>query len=142
MTGSGYQKSFVPRWADLDPNRHLRHTAYADYATHVRFSYLAENGFPAWRFGQLGIGPVIFREEARYLKEIGIRDSFTIDFSLVELRADGAQFVVRHDVWRGDGVRAAVLSLEGGWLDLETRSLIDPPRELVDLLGRLPRAAG
>lgn len=141
MTGGGYRKSFVPRWADLDPNRHLRHTAYADYATHVRFSYLSENGFPAERFGQLGIGPVIFREETRYLKEIGARDSFTIDFTVVELRADGAQFVLRHDVWRGDGVRAAVLTLEGGWLNLESRSLVDPPVELIELLDRLPRPA-
>ena len=141
MDPMGVRMSFVPRWADLDPNRHLRHTAYADYATHVRFSYLADNGFPTERFGQLGIGPVIFREEARYLKEIGFQHSFTIDFSLVELRAQGSQWVLRHDVWRDDGARAAVLTLEGGWLNLETRSLVEPPEELIEILARLPAAA-
>lgn len=47
MNPLAYRLSFIPRWADLDPNRHLRHTAYADYATPVRFSYLTENGRPA-----------------------------------------------------------------------------------------------
>ena len=28
-----FTRSFEVRWADLDANRHLRHTAYLDYAT-------------------------------------------------------------------------------------------------------------
>ena len=71
-----------------------------------------------------------------------MKHAFTIDLSLVELRAGGSQFVLRHDVWRDDGPRAAVLTLEGGWLNLETRSLVEPPAELVELLGKLPAAVG
>ena len=40
---------FDVRWADLDPNQHVRHTAYADYGTHVRMSWLASAGFDAAR---------------------------------------------------------------------------------------------
>jgi len=64
-----YQKSFVVRWADLDPNRHLRHTAYNDYATQVRLSCLEENGFGAKKFLDLNFGPVMFREETRYVRK-------------------------------------------------------------------------
>jgi acyl-CoA thioester hydrolase len=32
------------RWADLDPNFHLRHSVYYDYGAHIRFSFLHEQG--------------------------------------------------------------------------------------------------
>ncbi|MCP4204821.1 MAG: acyl-CoA thioesterase [bacterium] len=65
MSAARFAQTFHVRWADLDPNRHMRNTAYLDYATEVRFAYLAENGFPQARFAEDNFGPVIFREEIR-----------------------------------------------------------------------------
>lgn len=33
-------KEFEVKWADLDPNRHMRHSAYNDYAAHMRVKFL------------------------------------------------------------------------------------------------------
>lgn len=34
-----FYKEFQVIWADMDPNRHMRHTAYNDYAAQLRVSF-------------------------------------------------------------------------------------------------------
>lgn len=136
-----FSKRFEVRWADLDANRHLRNTAYLDYATHVRFAYLAENGFPSSRFGELGFGPVILREEMTFAREVGTNDELTVDYRLAGLSEDGRRFRLRHRVFRRDGVEAARIDTEGGWLDLGRRRLRPPPPELAAVLERLERTS-
>ena len=44
-----YTLEFNTKWADFDANRHMRHTAYNDYAAEVRIRYFAYAGFPVDR---------------------------------------------------------------------------------------------
>lgn len=134
-----FRSSFEVRWADLDPNRHLRHTAYMDYATHVRFAYLAGHGFPASRFAEERIGPVIFREEAVYRREVGAQHRIEVDFLIDQLATDGSRFRFVHHIRRDDGEHAASVTVDGAWFSLDSRKLIIPPKDLADLLHRLPR---
>lgn len=134
-----FTADFEVRWADLDVNWHLRNTAYADFGTHTRLRYLLENGFPPSRFQQEGFGPVIFREESRYLKEARLGQRLTLDFQIAGLSDDGDHWEIEHRVSRDDGELAAVLRVEGAWLDLTRRKLRRPPRDLAEALRRLPR---
>lgn len=136
---SEFIKHFEIRWADLDPNRHLRHSAFADYATHLRFSYLRDHGFGQGRFQELGFGPVIFREEVRFRAEVEAGETIAIDFRALGLAPDASRWDLTHDVVRSDGKTAATVRVEGGWLDLVTRKLTVPPEEIRLLLERLPR---
>lgn len=45
-----YFLEFHVRWSDLDPNMHLRHTAYNDMCAATRFSYLESLGFTMAKF--------------------------------------------------------------------------------------------
>ena len=137
-----FVKEFEVRWADLDPNRHLRHTSYNDYATHVRFRYLEENGFAARDFAARELGPVIFREETRFLKEVRMNETITVDIQIAALTPEGDRFSMLHEVIRGDGIVAATVVVDGAWMDLRKRKLIPPPPELRDLLWALPKAEG
>lgn len=130
-----YSKSYEVRWADLDPNWHLRHSAYADYCTQTRFAFLAENGFPASRFAELGFGPVIFRESTRYLREVRMNDTIRVDFRVTEMN-DAGHWKIIQQVFRGETL-AAVHEIEGAWLDLAQRKLRQAPPDLVELLSRL-----
>jgi len=134
-----FARQFEVRWADLDPNRHLRNTAYSDYATHARFSVLIEHGFPPSRFEEFAFGPVVFREETRFMREVSMGDKVTIDVTLAGMSGDGSRWRIRHHVQRSDGEAAAVVTLEGAWLDLRTRKLTVPPAELVELFQHMPR---
>ncbi len=135
---SEFIKHFEIRWADLDPNRHLRHSSFTDYATHVRFSYLREHGFSQRRFAELGLGPVIFREETRFFAEVDAGETITVDFRARGLAPDASRWDLLHEVRLSDGTHAATVRVEGAWLDLKTRRLTTPPDDLVTLLDRLP----
>ncbi len=152
MPTEEYVLSFPVQWADLDPNGHLRHSAYNDdYATHVRFSYLQECGFGPDQFAKVGIGPVILREETRFLAEIRMGATIRIDFQLRSASADFRRFSLFHGVFgetsvsreisvtQEPGNPAATVIVDGGWLDLTTRKLVAPPSELAQTMRRLPR---
>jgi len=137
-TGERFALSFDVRWADCDPNRHLRHSAYADYATHVRFAYIEAQGFALPRFEEERFGPVIFREETQYLREIRLGERIKLDFEVLGFSDDHIRWSVMHTVWNAAGKRAAILTLDGCWLHMDTRKAIVPPDDLRDIMRRLP----
>jgi len=136
-----FVRRFEVRWADLDMNRHMRNTAYSDYGTDVRVSFLEANGFAFAEFEKRGFGPVVAHEEATYKREIGPGDAFEVDFRTAGLSADGSRWRVEHVFTRADGKTAAVLRLDGVWLDLTTRRPISPPPELLEALRHVARTA-
>lgn len=133
-----FEMQFKPRWSDLDPNLHLRHSAYNDHATQVRFTFLENNGFSQDQFIKRNIGAVLFREETTFRKEIGMSDPFTIDFEVVELSRTGKRWRFAHNFWLDNEegnkrVKAATVTVEGSWINLETRKFTSPPPELLSL---------
>lgn len=135
-----FYKTFEVRWADLDANRHVRHTVYNEYATHVRFSYLAAQGFDERAFRERDIGPVLLREEATFHREVMGGDTLTIDLKLAGLSRDGGRFRISHDILRSDDVKAATVVVDGGWLELVSRRLVAPPPDLLDVLRNAARS--
>lgn len=133
-----YAKQYEVRWADLDPNSHLRATSYADYATEVRFRFLAEHGFPAARFQALGFAPVIFTEENHYLKEVRMGETITVTLHAASTSPDGTRWTVQHEVLTSTGEKAATLRVTGAWLDLNSRTLTAPPAALLALFDQFP----
>jgi len=138
---AAFERRFEVRWADLDANRHLRNTMFSEYATHTRFSLLAHHGFSQAKFESLRFGPVMFREEIRYRREVLFGDTVTVNVRFAGLSADGSHWRVVQEVTRADGKQAAVLDIQGAWIGLDTRRLVAPPPELVEILRSLPRAA-
>ena len=140
MNQSGaFEAHFSIRWADLDANRHVRNTIFSEFATHTRFRMLEARGFPQQRFEAMRFGPVMFREEIRYRRELVFGDQATVSVLAAGLSEDGSQWRVHQEVTRADGKQAAVLRIDGAWIDLASRRLIAPPPELLDLLRGLPR---
>lgn len=136
------KKEFEVQWSDLDPNRHMRHSAYNDYAAHMRLKLFEEAGISVKLMEELKIGPILFREETIFLREIGMQGIITLTVALSKMREDGTRWSFYHEIFRPDGIKAAVLNIDGAWLDLEKRKLGHPPQEVVDLLKSMPRTEG
>lgn len=134
-----FQEHFTARWADLDANRHLRNTLFSEFATHTRFRLLEAHGFPQAAFHAHRFGPVMFREEIRYRREVRFGDRITVNVLFAGLSADGSQWKVRQEVTREDGRQAAILTIDGAWIHLDTRRLVPPPPDLLEVIQRLPR---
>ena len=64
-----FKVTFATKWADFDPNRHMRHTAYNDYAAEVRVRYFRNQKFSIKEFTKYNLGPILFTEETSFRKE-------------------------------------------------------------------------
>jgi acyl-CoA thioester hydrolase len=123
-------KFIVPiqiRWADIDQNRHLRHSAYYDYGATVRMKYLNGSGLTTEKMEELQVGPILFREEALFKREIMLEDKITVDVEISAAREDSSRWSLRHNFVKEDGSLAAIINMDGAWLDLKKRKLAQPP---------------
>lgn len=134
-----FSKSFQVIWADIDANRHMRHSAYYDYAAQMRVMFFSESGYSLEKLAQLNIGPVLFREEAVFLKEIHMNESISVDINLAAMRQDGSRWKIVHNISKSSGEKSAVITVEGAWLDLQKRKLTTPPQELLQAVDQMPK---
>ena len=128
------------RWADLDPNFHLRHSVYYDWGAMCRIEYLNNAGLGWKRMQQLQIGPIILREECIFKKEIRPDDVVTIDINLVKAKKNYSRFTIRHKIKKEHGIISAILTVDIAWLNGITRKLAVLPEEDIKLLEHGPFA--
>src|SRR4051812_33183923 len=100
-SSTAFSQPVAVRWADLDPNGHVRHSIYYDWGAMVRLTFLELKGVGIGWMAANGIGPVLFREEARFRKEIRFGDQLVMDLSLSAASDDGRKWQMRHRVFRG-----------------------------------------
>ncbi|RZK32891.1 MAG: thioesterase [Hymenobacter sp.] len=112
----------------------MRHSAYADFAADQRVHWLASLGFDMKRFAELQIGPILFREETKYLKEIHGGEQIRVEGRLVSSAPDGSRWTIEHTIYKTDDRVAATVTVDGAWLDLARRKLTVPPPELAAAL--------
>lgn len=127
-------------WAQMDANQHLRHSAYADLAAQARVELLESMELNMDVFQKLKIGPILFREELIYLKEIRGTQKVKISSELVKSRPDGSRWSIRHEVFREDGVKSAIINVEGAWLDLVQRKLTGLPENFATAFNAMPKS--
>jgi len=127
-------------WSQLDPNQHMRHSAYADFGAQARLTMLESLGLKPAELFAYNIGPILFREELFYKREIGINDTVKVTCELIKSRRDGSRWSIRHEIFRGDGVKAATIIVDGAWIDTVKRKLAILPAELSGLFMKTPKS--
>jgi acyl-CoA thioester hydrolase len=128
------------RWADIDANRHLRHSVYYDFAASMRMNVLIGQGLTSSKLQELQIGPVLFREEAIFKREVLLEDKLTIDAHVTRSTEDFGRFSVRHHMTKEDGTLAAIITVDVAWIDLQKRKLTAPPEFVRGILNEWPRS--
>ncbi len=132
-----YEKQIEVRWSDVDPNRHVRHSAYYEYGAHVRIKFFAENGFGSAEMNKLNIGPILFKEECSFIREISPDDTITINILKGAIAEDGSRWVLHHEIFNQNG-KSAHITIKGAWIDLNIRKLAKIPIGLAKILHELP----
>ena len=136
-----YIKSIQIRWADLDPNFHLRHSVYYDWGAMVRMEFLEKQGLTTALMKELKFGPVILREECVFKREIHYGDAVTLDTVLVKAKKDYSRWTFRHHIVKNEATLSAILTLEGAWINTELRKLFIPPAKAAEVFSTIPLAA-
>lgn len=126
------------RWADIDANFHLRHSVYYDLGSAQRINFLAAHGATMELMKREHFGPVLFREECRFFREIRLEDPLEIEVAMASMSRDHRKFGFQHRLLCGDVV-CAVIRVEGAWFNVLTRKLCVPPQVVVDAVADAPR---
>ena len=134
-----YQIKFKTIWADFDPNRHMRHTAYSDYAAEVRSRYFLEHDLSLDDFARIHIGPVIFKEETTFFKEIKLGADITVTMTLTAASKKMERWEFSHEIFDDKGQLSARVKVFGAWIDLQKRKLTVLPKEIFEKLNKIPR---
>ncbi len=135
-----FQIQFKTRWSDFDPNRHMRHTAYNDYAAEVRVRFFEAHDFHINDFARFNIGPILFREETNFFKEIHIGEDITADMELLSATRDFERWIFKHRIYNQKGEVSAEIKATGAWIDLQKRKLTVLPDEILEILKDLPKS--
>jgi acyl-CoA thioester hydrolase len=130
------------RWSDIDQNRHLRHSAYYDYGALVRVSFFSERGLSTMKLEGLNMGPILFREEAIFKREIKFEDKIRVDMQVLKALPDFSRWSIRHHFYKEDQSLAAILNLDGAWIDIGKRKLAIPDSFVQNIFNNFPKAEG
>ncbi len=127
-------------WSQIDANMHLRHSAYADFAAQARLQILESLGFDTTLLEKLKIGPILFREELIYMREVRPSDTVLVTCEMTHCRRDGSRWSFRQGLYRGDGVQAAQINVQGAWVDVVKRKLAALPEEWAVKFLEIPKS--
>ena len=83
-----FSKQLSFRWSDLDPNFHMRHSAYYDFGAQHRIEILEELGLTLRVMKTEHFGPVLFREECVFRKEINLSDTIVMQTKIAKMKSD------------------------------------------------------
>ncbi|MEO8255020.1 MAG: thioesterase family protein [Flavobacterium sp.] len=138
---SSYSKQISFRWADLDPNFHVRHSVYYDCAAQHRMEILDELGLTIKTFQQQHFGPVLFREECVFRKEIKLDDTIHIYTKVAKMKSDASRWSIAHEFRNQENKLCATLTVDGAWMDTQLRKLVDPVPEIaIKALTSIPKS--
>lgn len=138
---NGHRTKLNLRWSDIDANFHLRHSVFYDLCAQQRMDVLSEFGLTMEVMRANEFGPVLFREECTFRREIGLHDTVFVDLEIRSISADRSRFSFAHTFTKEDGTHCALLIVEGAWMNTRTRKLTAPPEMALNILDRIPRAA-
>jgi acyl-CoA thioester hydrolase len=124
-----FNKKISIRWADLDPNFHLRHSVYYDLGAAQRVEILEESGLTLKFMKENHIGPILFREECIFRREIKSGQDVLLSASMAKMKEDASRWTIRHIFSDDNKKLLATLTVEGAWMDTQLRKLapVIPP---------------
>lgn len=128
------------RWSDLDPNFHLRHSVYYDWGAFCRVQFLNEFGLTADVMMRLKFGPILFREECVFKKEIRSGDQVKVNLQILKSKKDFSRWTIQHHIIKNGETLAAILTVDGAWLNVIERKLASPPEQVHEVFNKMPKA--
>ena len=134
-----YSRRVEVRWSDLDPNYHLRHSVYYDWGAYLRLTFLNDHGLTPSVMQQLHFGPILFREECVFKREILFGDIIEINLQILKSRRDMSRWSMLHEIWKNNDTLGAVINIDGAWIDTELRKLAVPPALMQQVFEKIPR---
>lgn len=129
-----FEKKYKVKWSDVDPNRHLRGSAYLDFTDHTRVDFMESNGMSIDMLVKLNTGFVITNTSLQFKREILMNEVISVDYTIDYFSDDYRKYAATHQIFKENGKLACLVKIEGFWIDLKTRRIATPPDEVIRLI--------
>lgn len=128
------------RWSDLDPNFHIRHSVYYDFGAYIRMSFFTEHALGEKVLLAHNLGPILFREECLFKREIRFGDNLLIDLELSKASETFSRWSIRHRLIKDGDTIAAIINVDGAWIDTQRRRLTVPTQLVADTFNNIQKS--
>ena len=105
----------------------------------MRVEFLNQYGLTSHIMHELKFGPILFREECVFRKEIRMGDEIKMNLQLIRSKKDFSRWSIQHQITRADETLCAVLTVDGAWIDVVRRKLSSPPGKVIDVFEKMPK---
>lgn len=135
-----FSKELSIRWSDLDPNFHVRHSVYYDFGAQHRVEILEKYGLTMKVMFENNLGPILFKEECVFRKELRLNQRIFITTKIAKLNEDGSRWTIVHELTNENQEICAKISVDGAWMDTKIRKLANPtPQIVLDVMNAMPK---
>jgi acyl-CoA thioester hydrolase len=101
--------------------------------------FLNEYGLNYEIMQELKFGPILFREECVFRREVVSGDEIRMNLLLIRSKKDFSRWTIQHQVTKTDGTLCAVLTVDGAWMDIVRRKLSSPPEKVHEVFNQMPK---
>jgi len=129
-----FKKKYQVKWSDVDPNKHLRGSAYLDFTDHTRVDFMESNGITLDILAGMNIGFVITNTNMQFKREVLMNEIISVDYHIDYFSDDYKKYGATHQVFKENGKLACLIKIEGFWIDLTSRRIATPPDALIRLI--------
>ena len=136
-----FTKEIHIRWSDLDPNFHVRHSAYYDFGAQHRVEILEQLGMTVKVMQEQHFGPILFREECVFRKEMRMNQTVFISTKVGKIKEDASRWTLIHEFKNDKDELMATITVDGAWMDTRLRKIANPtPQIAVDVMNLMPKS--
>ena len=136
-----FTKEVSVRWSDLDPNFHVRHSVYYDFGAQHRVEILEQLGLTMRIMQENNFGPILFREECIFRKEIRQNTKVFISTKVGKIREDASRWSLVHELKNEKEELLATITVDGAWMDTKLRKIANPtPQIAIDVMNLMPKS--
>ena len=136
-----FTKEVSVRWSDLDPNFHVRHSVYYDFGAQHRVEILEKLGLTMRIMQEQNFGPILFREECVFRKEIRQNTKVFINTKVGKISDDASRWTLIHGLKNEKEELLATITVDGAWMDTKLRKIANPtPQIAIDVMNLMPKS--
>lgn len=117
----------------LDSFGHVNNAVYLELLEEARWEFITKGGFGLTEIKTQKKGPVVLEVNIKYRKELLNREFITIESR--PLGQPGKIMKIEQRILKEDGALASVAEFTVGFMDLEKRKLIEPPKNWLEAIG-------
>lgn len=117
----------------LDTFGHVNNATYLQILEQVRWDLISSRGYGFKKIQETGLGPVILEINMKFLREIKLRETVTVETQPLEY---GSKIgILRQDIFNEKGEKMFESKFTFGFFDTKLRKLITPTPEWLYAIG-------